>query len=197
MSTPESFSHDPHQALSAGQRAPDFCLRTTPDQWVKLEEFRGRPVVLAFYPADWSPVCSDEMALFNEALPEFQRLGACLLGISVDGVWSHIAFEKHRKLKFPLLSDFEPKGATAAAYGAFRRSEGICERALFVIDGDGVVHWSYVSPIGVSPGVDGVLDALEELKEQGNGQQAAAEKAPEAQSVAEQQKAEKKEEVKL
>jgi peroxiredoxin len=170
MSSPESISrddlsHSTHHALPAGQRAPDFCLRTTPDQWVKLDEFSGQPLILAFYPADWSPVCSDEMALFNEALPEFQRLGACLLGISVDGVWSHIAFARHRKLKFPLLSDFEPKGGTAEAYGAYRKSEGVCERALFVIDGNGVVHWSYVSPIGVSPGVDGIFDALEELHE--------------------------------
>jgi peroxiredoxin len=168
MNNSKAFTSDypatsPAHALEAGKTAPDFCLRTTPDQSVKLSELRGHPVILAFYPADWSPVCGDEMALFNECLPEFQRFDAELMGISVDGVWCHIAFAKDRKLRFPLLSDFEPKGATAAAYGAYRRMEGICERALFVIDRDGVVQWSHVSPIGISPGVDGVLNALEEL----------------------------------
>src|SRR5213594_3842469 len=135
-------------ALPAGAVAPDFTLRSTPDQFVSLSDFRGQPVVLAFFPADWSPVCGDQMTLYNEILPEFQKFGAELMGISVDGVWCHTAFARERKLHFPLLSDFEPKGDVAQAYGVYRKSDGVTERALFVIDGNGLIHWSYVSPIG-------------------------------------------------
>src|SRR3954465_3767505 len=115
-----SESGMPAHVLSAGTPAPDFSLKTTPDQTVSLADFRGQPVILAFYPADWSPVCGDQMGLYNEILPEFQRLGAELLGLSVDGVWCHLAFAHDRKLRFPLLSDFEPKGGTAKQYGVFR-----------------------------------------------------------------------------
>ncbi len=153
-------------ALLPGTVAPEFSLHNTPDQTVKLSEFRGQPVVLAFYPADWSPVCGDQMALYNEMLPEFQNLGAELLGISVDGVWSHAAFSKDRKLHFPLLADFEPKGAVARLYGVYREADGTSERALFVITADGVIHWSYVSPVRVNPGAAGILSALEELQNQ-------------------------------
>jgi peroxiredoxin len=128
-----------------------------------LSEFRGQPVVLAFYPADWSPVCGDQMALYNEILPEFEKLGAEVMGISVDGAWCHAAFAKDRKLHFPLLSDFEPKGAVARAYGVYRHEDGTSERALFVIDGDGMIFWSHVSPVGVNPGAAGILNALEQL----------------------------------
>src|SRR5580704_12217162 len=114
--------------LPAKTPAPDFTLRVTPDQNLSLSELRGRPVILAFYPADWSPVCGDQMALYNEVLPEFQRFNAELLGISVDGVWCHAAFSRDRKLHFPPLADFEPKGAVAKLYGAFRNGEGIAER---------------------------------------------------------------------
>jgi peroxiredoxin len=138
-------------------------LNSTPDQKVRLSDFRGNPVILAFYPADWSPVCGDQMSLYNEILPEFRRHGAQLLGISVDGVWCHRAFTDSRKLHFPLLADFEPKGDVARAFGVYRAGEGISERALFVLDGDGVVRWSYVSPVGINPGADGILEALEEL----------------------------------
>jgi peroxiredoxin len=143
--------------------APDFQLNSTPDQKVKLSDFRGNPVILAFYPADFSPVCGDQMSLYNEVLEEFRRHGAQLLGISVDGVWCHRAFAEARKLHFPLLADFEPKGDVARAFGVYRTGEGICERALFVLDRDGVVRWSYVSPVGVNPGADGILEALEKL----------------------------------
>ena len=149
--------------LEAGREAPDFTLNSTPDQRLSLHELRGRPVILLFYPADWSPVCGDELALFNEVLPEFQEHGAELLGISVDGVWCHAAFVRTRKLRFPLLSDFEPKGAVSRLYGAYRADEGTSERALFLLDGDGIIRWSYLSPVGISPGADGVLSALESL----------------------------------
>lgn len=150
-------------ALAPGTPAPEFRLPSTPDQFVTLSEFRGSPVILAFYPADWSPVCGDQMTLYNEVLPEFHRFHAALLGISVDGVWCHLAFAKDRKFHFPLLADFEPKGAVARTYGVYRPHDGICERALFVIDSEGIIRWSYVSPIGVNPGADGILTALESL----------------------------------
>lgn len=149
--------------LSPGARAPDFTLHVTPDQTLSLEELRGKPVILAFYPADWSPVCGDQMTLYNEMLSEFQKFGAELLGLSVDGVWCHDAFAKHQHLHFPLLADFEPKGAIARKYGAYRDGDGVAERALFVVDRDGVITWSYRSPIAVNPGADGILEALENL----------------------------------
>lgn len=158
-----------HHPLPPGTQAPNFTLHTTPDQAISLEEFRGRRLILAFYPADWSPVCGDEVTLFNEVLSEFHKHHAELLGISVDGVWCHIAFAKHNKLRFPLLSDFEPKGAVAKTYGVYRQQDGTSERALFVIDEQGIIRWSYVSPIGVNPGADGILDALDELEESKKG----------------------------
>ncbi len=150
-------------ALKPGTAAPGFRLRSTPDQFVSLSDFEGRPVVLVFYPADWSPVCGDQVALYNELLSEFRKFHAELLGISVDGVWCHIAFAQARRLKFPLLADFEPKGEVARTYGAYRDSDGTSERALFVIDKTGVVRWSYISPVGINPGADGILAALENL----------------------------------
>ena len=149
--------------LSAGTAAPEFALSVTPDQKLSLKELRGRPVILAFYPADWSPVCGDQMALYNEILPEFHKFGAELVGISVDGVWCHEAFAKDRHLHFPLLADFEPKGKVAEMYGVYRKNDGISERALFVIDKNGAIAWSYLSPIAVNPGADGILQALEDL----------------------------------
>ena len=151
-------------ALASGTPAPDFALHSTPDQTVSLQEFRGRPVILAFYPADWSPVCGDQMALYNEVLSEFGRFNAELIGISVDGIWCHLAFAQDRHLHFPLLADFEPKGDVARRYGVYRAHDGTSERALFVIDADGIIRWSYVSPIGVNPGADGILRALEGLE---------------------------------
>ncbi|MBS1714365.1 MAG: redoxin domain-containing protein [Armatimonadetes bacterium] len=151
--------------LAAGIRAPAFCLKCTPDQEVALDDFLGRPVILAFYPADFSPVCSSEMALFNEILPEFQRFDAVLLGLSVDSVWCHLAFAKQDNLRFPLLADFHPKGEVAKSYGVYREDAGESDRALFVIDKDGEIVWSFVSPIGVNPGAEGVLRALEGLSQ--------------------------------
>jgi peroxiredoxin len=107
------------------------------------------------------------MVLYNEILPDFREHGAELLGISTDGAWCHDAFAKGRRLRFPLLADSHPKGAVARSYGAYREDDGVCERALFVIDGNGVIHWSYLSPIAVNPGADGILEALEELSNQG------------------------------
>ena len=160
---PGTTKRAPANALQPGTAAPDFELHSTPDQTVRLSDFRGRPVILACYPADWSPVCGDELALFNELLPEFAKHNAQLMGISVDGVWCHAAYARDRKLHFPLLADYEPKGAISKKYGVYNPREGHSDRALFVIDGDGIIRWSYVSPEGVNPGANGVLRALEAL----------------------------------
>lgn len=158
------MSYDyPIAALSAGVTAPAFSLPATPDQRVSLQDLRGSPIILAFYPADWSPVCGDQMALYNEILSEFRELGAQLVGISVDGVWCHAAFAADRKLHFPLLADFEPKGDVARRYGVYRAEDGITERALFVIDAQGVIRWSHVAPLGINPGAEGIIAALQDL----------------------------------
>lgn len=146
-----------------GEQAPDFELPAGDGTRVALRGFRGSPVVLAFYPADWSPVCGDQMTLYNEVLSDFERLGARLLGISVDGRWCHRAFADNRHLRFPLLADFEPKGDVARRYGVYRESDGTTERALVVIDAEGVIRWHYISPIDVNPGADGILQELEAL----------------------------------
>lgn len=150
--------------LKTGTTAPDFELHATPDQKLKLSDFSGKRVILAFYPADWSPVCSDQMALYNEMLKIFHRYNAEILGISVDSKWCHMAFEQSRKLHFPLLADFEPKGEVSRAYGIYDETEGESHRALFVIDEKGIIQWSYLSPDGINPGADGILEALDKLK---------------------------------
>lgn len=160
--------------LRAGTTAPDFTLKKSPDETLTLSELRGRPVILVFYPADWSPVCGDELALFNEVLPEFQQHDAQLVGISVDSTWCHGAYAKARNLDFPLLADFEPKGEVSRQYGAYREHDGFSERALFVIDGEGVIRWSYLSDVSVNPGAAGILTALEDLSRQSTSTPATA-----------------------
>ncbi len=156
---------EPRNVLPAGTAAPDFTLFSTPTEKLALRSLRGRPVVLAFYPADWSPVCGDQMALYSQIMPVFDEYHAAVLGISVDSVWSHQAFVEARKLRFPLLSDFEPKGEVARRYGAYDSRDGCAQRALFVIDGDGTIAWSFLSPPELNPGADGILDALDTLKQ--------------------------------
>jgi peroxiredoxin len=151
--------------LSPGATAPNFALGSSPGQTVRLSDFRGAPVVLVFYPADWSPVCGDQVTLYNECMEEFDELGAKVLGVSVDSCWCHEAYAKAKKLRFPLLADFEPKGAVSRLYGVYRASDGTSERALFVVDADGIIRWSHLSPIEVNPGADGILRALEALGE--------------------------------
>jgi peroxiredoxin len=150
--------------LQSGALAPDFELRSAPNEIIKLSDLRGKPVILAFYPADFSPVCGDQIALYNEILGEFGDYGAEILGISVDSVWCHAEFAKQKNIHFPLLADFEPKGQVARRYGAYRAQDGTEERALFVIDRDGRIHWSYLSPVDINPGADGILDALDSLR---------------------------------
>ena len=149
--------------LGPGKTAPNFSLNSTPDQKVSLNDFRGQPVILAFYPADWSPVCTDQLSLYAMVMPEFKKFNAELLAISVDNIWSHLAFVKDRKLNFPVLADFEPKGSVSRKYGAYKEKIGESARALFVIDDKGIIRWSHLSPDGINPGADGILSALENL----------------------------------
>jgi peroxiredoxin len=151
--------------LQKGNTAPDFDLFATPDQRLSLSDLEGKRIILAFYPADWSPVCSDQMALYNETLPFFKKFNAQLVGISVDSKWCHMAFHESRHLNFPLLADFEPKGQVSKWYGSYNESTGESKRALFVIDQQKIIRWSYLSPDSINPGVDGILDALEEISQ--------------------------------
>jgi peroxiredoxin len=153
-------NNEPRRPL-LGRRAPDFELPSAPNESFTLSSVVGRPVVLVFYPADWSPVCSDQLPLYEALMPEFAKYDAQIVAISVDGVWCHKAFKESRGLSFPLLADFEPKGAISRTYSSYRGTEGVSERALFVLDQDGVVFWSEIAPIGVNPGADGILTALD------------------------------------
>ena len=152
------------EGLPAGRPAPELGLPATPDgRRITLADQRGSPVVLVFYPGDFTPVCTSELGLFNELLPDFSNLGAKVFGLSCDSLWAHIAYAKELNLRLPLLSDFHPKGEVSRRYGVFRDDIGTCERALYVIDAEGTIFWSHVSPIEVNPGADGVIDALERL----------------------------------
>jgi peroxiredoxin len=151
--------------LQKGTPAPDFELYSAPGKKIHLNDYKGQRVILAFYPADWSPVCGDQMALYNETLKYFKEYNAAILGISVDSKWCHMAYAENRHIHFPLLADFEPKGAVARKFGSYNESEGVCERALFVIDEEGKIQWSYLSPVDVNPGADGILDALEQMSD--------------------------------
>jgi len=149
--------------VEPGEPAPDFTLPSGPGSSLSLADLRGRPVVLAFYPADWSPVCSDQLALYEAISSEFEPYHAAIVGISVDGVWCHRAFAEARGITFPLLADFEPKGAVSQQYGAYRFGSGFSERALFVLDARSVVTWSQVVEPEENPGADGILTALDAL----------------------------------
>ena len=147
--------------LPTGIIAPGFKLYSNADQMLNLDELRGRKVILAFYPADWSPVCGSQMNLYNEMEEYFTRYNAQLLGISVDSRWSHAAYSEQNGFYFPLLADFEPKGEVSRLYEAYDENTGECRRALYVINENGMIVWSYLSPIDVNPGADGILRALE------------------------------------
>ena len=152
-------------ALEVGTKAPDFELKAAQGDNVRLSDLlaEDRYVILAFYPAAWSPTCGDEMTLFQEFLDEFEALNAKLVGISVDNVWAVQAWAESKGITFPLLCDFHTKGAVAEQYGVMR-DDGVTERALFVVDPEGTIRYSYVSPITENPGVDCLFDVLEELE---------------------------------
>jgi peroxiredoxin len=147
----------------SGEEAPDFTLPSGPDSELHLADLRGRPVVLAFYPADWSPVCSDQLSLYQAILHEFDAYDAALAAVSVDSVWCHRAFAETRGLTFPLLSDFEPKGAVSRMYDAYRSRDGFSERALFVLDPEGRIEWREVVAPEQNPGADDILRVLDEM----------------------------------
>jgi len=160
-----------NEILKAGTVAPDFTLQSDagssagdPGEMVKLSDFKGKNVVIAFYPADWSAVCGDQLTLYSELLPAFEELNAVLIGISVDSAFCHQAFRENRNYQMQLLADFQPKGEVARQYGVYRETDGFTERALFVIDGAGKITWSYLSPIDVNPGANHILEALKEIE---------------------------------
>ena len=151
------------ELLKTGSKAPDFTLNAGPEAPLRLSDLRGHPVVLAFYPADWSPVCGDQLALYNEALHKLEPYNTRLLGISVDSEWCHAAYSEARGLNFPLLADYEPKGEVSRLYRAYNDKRGASARALYVIDAEGIIRWSYLSPEDVNPGMNGFLHALRDM----------------------------------
>jgi peroxiredoxin len=146
--------------IEAGARAPDFTLPDQDGRPVSLADFHGRPVLLVFYPADFSPVCTDQLSVYQDALGEFERRGVQLLGISVDGVFCHKAFRGHLEVTIPLLADFHPKGEVARAYGLWSDKHGVSGRALVLIDPDGTVEWAHRSPALEYPGTDLIFQKL-------------------------------------
>lgn len=156
--------------LTEGSIAPDFTLRIgngllddSNENFFKLSSQRGKNIVLAFYPADWSDVCSSQIAIYNELIPVFEEYNAELLGISVDGVYCHKAFKNINNIQLRLLSDFEPKGKISKIYNAYNQTFGYSERALYVIDKDGEIQYSYISPMNINPGAKEILETLKKL----------------------------------
>jgi peroxiredoxin len=148
--------------IEAGATAPDFTLPDQDGNKVSLSDFRGQTVVLVFYPADFSPVCTDQLSVYQEVLPQFTERNANLLGISVDGAFCHRAFKTHMNLDIPLLADFHPKGDVARKYGVWSEKYGTASRALVVVDEGGTVSWSYQSPPLEVPGANLIFDALDQ-----------------------------------
>lgn len=152
--------------LPVGTPAPDFELPDASARLVRLSDYRTRPVVLAFYPLDWSPGCSQQLDLYQQDLGEFEARGAKLLAISVDSLYSHGAWAAVRGITFPLLADFHPKGDVARRYQVFRESDGFAERALYVLDGGGVIRYAQVSPfVHHIPDIYELFAALDSLTE--------------------------------
>ena len=147
--------------IAVGEQAPDFTLRNQDGEKVSLADFRGRKVMLVFYPADFSPVCGDQLSIYQEVKPQIDEKGVEVIGISVDSAWAHRAFQEKLGFEFTLLSDFEPKGEVARAYGSYIDRVGTANRTLVLIDEDGVVAWTHESPNpGEFPGANVIFDAL-------------------------------------
>jgi peroxiredoxin len=149
--------------IERGSRAPDFTLPDQDGNKISLADFRGRTVVLVFYPADFSPVCTDQLNVYQEVLGELEQRGVELVGISVDSAWTHKAFRAKLGVTIPLLADFHPKGEVARAYGAYVEKRGVAKRALVMVGPDGTVEWSYESPSPLEiPGANLIFDALDQ-----------------------------------
>jgi peroxiredoxin len=147
--------------ISVGEPAPDFTLGDQDGEDVSLSDYRGRKVMLVFYPADFSPVCGDQLSIYQEVKPEIAEKGAELIGISVDSTWAHKAFQEKIGIDTTLLADFEPKGDVARAYGSYLDGAGTANRTLVLVDENGMVAWTYESPSpGEFPGANVVFDAL-------------------------------------
>jgi peroxiredoxin len=148
--------------IEPGAKAPDFTLRDQDLEKVSLGDFAGRRLVIAFYPGDFSPICSDQLSVYQEVLGEIEGRGASLVGISVDGVFCHRAFREQLGLEMSLLADFHPKGEVSAAYGAYQPDRGFNNRSLVLVGPDGTVEWSHASPTDLEiPGANLIFDALE------------------------------------
>ena len=153
--------------IEAGTPAPEFSLPDQDGNTVSLEDLKGQTSVLVFYPLDFSRVCSDQLSVYQEVLSDLEAAGTKLYGISVDSAFCHKAFREHLNLTIPLLADFHPKGEVSSKFGVYSNKHGCTGRALVLIDADGIVRWSYVSPVGINPGADGILRALESLEDGG------------------------------
>jgi peroxiredoxin (alkyl hydroperoxide reductase subunit C) len=150
--------------IQPGAEAPDFSLFDQDGKTVSLAGLRGQTIVLVFYPNDWSPVCTDQLNLYQEVLGELEEKGARLYGVSVDSAWSHKAFQEHLGITIPLLSDFHPKGEVSRQYGAFIEERGHNNRSLVMVGPDGTVLWSHAAPTPLEiPGANLIFDALEQF----------------------------------
>ena len=150
--------------IAPGTPAPDFSLPNHAGKQVSLADLRGGKIVLVFYPLDFSPVCSDQLSIYQEVLPQIEEEGATLVGVSVDSSWAHRAFREKLGISIPLLADFEPKGAVIRRYGAYLDEVGHGNRSLVLIDADGVVRWVHESPSPLEiPGANLIFDALAEV----------------------------------
>ncbi len=148
--------------IEPGSPAPEFTLPDQDGNRISLADFRGRTVVLVFYPADFSPVCTDQLSIYQEVLPQLDERGTQLVGISVDGAFCHKAFQQHQGLSMTLLSDFHPKGEVSKGYGVWSERYGVANRSLVMVGPDGLIQWSYLSPPLEVPGANLIFDALEQ-----------------------------------
>ena len=147
--------------IAVGEQAPDFTLRNQDGEKVSLSDFAGRKVLLVFYPGDFSPVCGDQLSIYQEVKPEIEEKGVELVGVSVDSFFAHKAFQEKLGIDTVLLSDFEPKGEVARAYDSYVEKMGFANRTLVLVDEDGKVAWTYESPNpGEFPGANVIFDAL-------------------------------------
>ncbi len=151
--------------LEPGVDAPEFALPDSTGASVRLSDFRGAPVVLVFYPLDWSPGCSQQLDLYEQELAEFRVRETGVVGISVDSVYSHGAWAAARGISFPLLADFHPKGEVVRRYSVWREQDGYSDRALYVVDADGVIRYSVVAPyLDYVPDLDELLQAVDDAR---------------------------------